>query len=189
MVSATLPTSTLSGSMRRYASPARPASHCVSISRSSGLPSLSRVIATLASRTIGGWRLSAWAQRASVRLASTGEIRPSLASHSISRRRTSGPSWRAASDAVAGKALMRRSTLGFEHPQPLRRRQAPASLDALGPVGKRGTLRTAGAGLGQHHGVALARRLEGPDRLGTEGRHDLLEAALVARRAAEEIDR
>jgi hypothetical protein len=75
MVSATLPTSTLSGSMRRYSSLARPASHWVSISMSSGLPSLARAMDTLARRTSGCWALSACEQRAMVRCASSARSR------------------------------------------------------------------------------------------------------------------
>ena len=57
MLSATLPTSTLSGSIRKYGSPMRPASHCVRVSMSSGLPSLRRVMPMLARRTSAGWAL------------------------------------------------------------------------------------------------------------------------------------
>ena len=192
MVSATLPTSTLSGSMRRYGRPARPASHWVSISRSSGLPSLSRVMATAANRTSGACLLSAWAQRAMVRCASAGEITPSRASHSITRLKSSGPWWAAGAGVVAGTdrgealmsqtwALNTRSHLGAGNAQRV--------CMVWRALGKLGALGAAGRALCQHHRVAFARRPEGPDRLGPEGGDDLLQAPLVAGGAAEEVDR
>ena len=77
--------------MRRYSIPKRPASHWVSVSMSSALPSLARRIDTLASRTSGCCTLSACAQRAIVRCASSGVIKPSSRAHSTRRRQSIGP--------------------------------------------------------------------------------------------------
>ena len=81
--------------MRRYSSPERWASHWVSVSMSSAFPSLARRTETLASRTSGCCTLSAWAQRATVRCASSGVISPSSRAHSTRRRQSIGP-WCAA---------------------------------------------------------------------------------------------
>ncbi len=94
--------------MRRYVQPGAARSHCVSISRSSGLLSLSRVMATLASRTSGACRLSACAQRAMVRLASCRRDH-AIGGEPFNQRAAGrgGPSWRAARAGAAGGALSR----------------------------------------------------------------------------------
>ena len=84
-------------------------------------------------------------------------------------------------DAIRFWGLNTRSHLGAGRPQRVWMVWArSASAGRFGPARR---------ALGQHHGVALARRLEGPDRIGAEGGGDLLQAALVARRAAEQVDR
>ncbi len=104
---------------------------------SSGLPSPARVIATAASRTSGCWALSAWAQRAMVRRASSAEITPSSLSHSTSRRQSSGPGGAAFGRSGGGaEGLMAGSFHRLEHPQPLAGRQAPARLDLVGARGQ-----------------------------------------------------
>src|SRR6188768_2969121 len=187
MMSPTLATSTLRGSMRRYSSCARPARYWHSSSMSSGLPSATRTMDTAASRTSGCRALSVCERRAMVRRASSAEMTPSSDSHSTSCCQCTGPRGTVRAEAALGLgcALMAPwySASGPEDTQPFARRQAPAALDGLRPLGKLGPRGVHVLAQRQHHGVALTRRFEGPDRFGTESGLDPLQAAVVAGRA------
>src|SRR3990167_7250422 len=202
MVSATLPTSTFSGSMRRYGRPQRWARYSVSISASSGLPSLARAMATLASRTSGGCELSACEQRAMVRCASSSAMTPSVRSHSTMRRQSSGPVWTEAgasfADVAAWWCVMTEVQKNVTEPSGRERLESahpfgggdsPALLDVGAARSQLAALEPAGRALRQHHGVALARGLEGPERILAKNARELLHALRKAGAPAEQVHR
>jgi hypothetical protein len=150
-----------------------PASHCVSISMSSGLPSR-RAWPRWPGAPAGAGRFRP-GHSARWCAGLLGEITPSALSHSTRCARFSGPRWAVlAREGVLVAAFMTiglktRSHLGAGRPQRVWMVSACCS--------KPGALGQGRRALRQHHGVALARGLEGPDSLRAKGRGNLLEAA------------
>ena len=163
---------------------------------SSGLPSAARVIATLASRTSGVLR--AFGLRAA-RDGALGFLgarsrrpRPAIRPAGASR---AGPAWRGRGASGLGGGAHgghggSSGCMGLKTRSHLRRRQAPASLDGFGALGKQ--RRASGA-----CGVRCASTTVLPSRVGLKAHTAsapnaaaiFCQAALVAGRAAEQVDR